>query len=240
MTNHNPQAFLQKLISRDFETHRYSKGAGHPDRPPLVVTLSRDYGAQGEDIARRLSECLDIPVYDQEILDKVAKRAKTDKFYFKAHDEQAAAGISSFLYSLVSGATVTMQDYRRALYDAVLDLARRDCILVGRGAHLILADKPVFRARAVGSKAACARRVSEEFGISLAEAEKKVHQVNQQRHQSVLNLYGEHIEHCSLEFAKNFDLVINTDHLAVDSAVAIILLAMREMGFDLTVPGKKP
>lgn len=238
MSANDPQVFLQKLIQREFEAHRYAKGAGHPGRPPLVVTLSRDYGAQGEEIARRLSECLGIPLYDQEILDLVAKRAKADKFYFKAHDEQVAAGVTSFLYSLISGSAVTLQDYRRALYDVTLDLARRDCILVGRGAHLILADKPVFRVRAVGSKAACARRIAETFGLSAEESEKEVHKINQQRHQSIVKLFGEHIEHSSLEFAKNFDLVVNTDHLSIDGAVAIILLAMREMGFDLNATGK--
>jgi hypothetical protein len=236
MSNLSPQSFLENLLAREFEAHKHAKSHLAKPHPPLVLTLSRDYGALGEEIAACLSQCLGIPLYDQDILDRVAQHAKGEAYHFKAHDEQVSAGLSGFLYSLMRGSAVTVRDYRRHLYDVVLDVARKDCILIGRGAHLILADKPVLRVRIVGSKKRCGERISEQFGCSQAEAEQKVHEINRQRHESVLNLFGEHIENCSLELAKNFDLVINTDHLTVEGAVAVILLAMREMGFDWRNP----
>ncbi|MDD5035107.1 MAG: cytidylate kinase-like family protein [Methylococcaceae bacterium] len=235
MPSQDPLSYLQALLARDFECHRQ-----HPHlqeiRAPLVITISRDYGAQGETIARRLSECLGIPVYDREILDRVAQRAKADKFHFQAHDEQVSAGFSTFLYSLVSGTSATLADYRRHLYEVVTDIARQDCILIGRGAHLILTGKKIFRVRVVASKLVCASRIAEEFNIPLLEAEQKVYEVNNKRHKSILELYGASFEHCSLEHAKNFDLVINTDNIPAESAMAVILFAMREACFELGAP----
>ena len=234
MTTADPLSYLQTLLSRDFDSERYAHSRKPPAiAEPLIITLSRDYGAMGEEIARQLAQCLGIPVYDREILEKVAHQAKTDKFFFEPHDEQVAASLSSFLYSLISGSTATLADYRRHLYNVVLDLARKDCLIVGRGAHLILTGKKVFRVRIVGSKRVCAQRIAEASKISMLEAEHKVFEINNKRHQSVLNLYSENFEHCSLELAKNFDLVINTDHIPAEAAMPVIVLAMQQAGFDL-------
>jgi len=163
----DPLNYLQTLLAREYGSEQYlhlRSREGHKEkREPLIITVSRDYGALGEAIAEQLSSYLGIPVYDQEILEKVAKRAKTDKFYFKAHDEQSSAGLTTFLYSLVSGASATLQDYRRHLFEVVAEAAHKDCIIIGRGAHLILADRKIFRVRVVGSKLICAQRIAEEY-----------------------------------------------------------------------------
>ena len=220
--------YIKTVLAKDF-------AARHP--PPraaaansLVVTLSRDFGAEGEAVALGLARALTLPVYDKEILDQMAARAKTDKFRFEAHDEQASPGFSAFLYSLMSGNPATLTDYRRHLCAAVLDLARQDCLIIGRGAHLILAGRPVFRVRVVGSQAVCAGRVACEFNLSLAEAERKVAAANQKRRQAVAALFQGSVERCSLEHADLFDLVVNTDHIPAAAAVDLILLALRASG----------
>ncbi len=238
MPDKDPLNFLQTLLTRDFTSLRHHKLGG--GKKPLVITLSRDYGALGEAIGQRLAQSLGIPLYDQEILDRVAERAKTDKFFFQPHDEQIAAGLTTFLYSLIHGTAATLQDYRRYLCEVVADIARHDCIIIGRGANLILAGKPAFRIRVVGSKLVCAQRIADEFHIPIMEAERKVYEINSKRYKSVVALFGDHFEQCSPENAKNFDLVINTDHISPEGAVRVILLDMREAGFFQEVPQCKP
>jgi cytidylate kinase len=230
MSTHDPYTFLKTLIAKD-EAEAYARAP--KARTPLVVTLSRDYGADGEVVAQKLAECLGIPVYDREILDRVAQKTKIDTFKLESQDENVSAGVSTFLYSVLTGTAGDMQTYRRALYEVVVELAQKDCLLVGRGAHLILSGKKAFRVRIVGSKLVCAKRVAEKSGFSLPEAEHKVYEVNNKRHRSILNLYSDSFEHCSLEYAKNFDLVINTDHLSAENAVPVILLGMQQADFDL-------
>lgn len=230
-TQCDPYAFLQTILTKDFKAGTHARKAGEQQR--LIITLSRDYGALGETIAQKLAQCLGIPVYDQEILDMVAQKAKVDRFKFERHDENVSAGISTFLYSLLTGTAGDLQTYRRNLYDVVMELAQQDCLLIGRGAHLVLSGNPVFRLRIVGSKLVCAKRVADEYGISLLEAERKVYEVNNKRHRAILDLYADSFEHCSLEHAKNFDLVINTDRIHSDNAVIIALTAMQQLGFAL-------
>lgn len=234
MAPHDPLAYLQAILAKDFEAHRYQVGKSkvQPSHP-LVITISRDYGALGEQIAQELSSCLGIPVYDKEILDHVAKQSKTDKFFVQHHDEQTHAGISTFVHSLISGNTATLQGYRRALYDVVLDLARHGCIIVGRGAHLILRDKHAFRVRIVGSTSVCADRVAAELGISPQAAESKVQEINVTRHKSIQALYGEQFQSATLEHAAHFDLIVNTDRIDVQGVVLVIVMGLEQAGFDL-------
>jgi len=232
----DPLTYLKNVIAKDFEAKTHLHRKPEEEHHSIVVTISRDYGALGELIAGKLSQSLGIPVYDKEILEMVATSGKTDKFHFETHDEQSSAGLSAYLYSLVSGNPATLHDYRRHLCKVVIELSRKNCIIIGRGAHLILTGKPVFRVRIVGSKVVCARRIADEFDIPLMQAEHKVFEINNKRHKAVIDLYSDRIEHCSLELAKNFDLVINTDHIPVDGATGLIVLAMREAGLFKEIP----
>lgn len=227
----DPYTFLKTLIAKEeAETQRHGTSAA---REPLIVTLAMDYGSTGELIAAKLADCLGIPVYDREILECLARKARIETFKLEPHDENVSAGVATFLYSLLTGTGGDLHTYRRSLYETVLELAQRDALLVGRGAHLILSGKKVFRLRVVGSKLVCARRVAEETGMPVLEAERLVYEVNNKRHKAIDKLFSDSYEHCSLEMAKNFDLIINTDHVSAENAVPIILVAMQQMGFDL-------
>jgi cytidylate kinase len=233
MPNVDPLTYIKTVLAKDFAARPPPRKTGPQ---ALVVTVARDYGALGEAVALGLAAALKVPAYDQEILERVAKSAKTDALRFQVHDEQPSAGLSAFLYSLVSGNPATVQDYRHHLCEAVLELARQDCVIVGRGAHLILGGGKAFRVRVVGSPAVCARRVALELGIPAAAAEHKVAEINDKRNQALVGLFGGGLEHCALEHAENFDLVVNTDYLSAGAAVAVILLALREAGHIREVP----
>lgn len=232
MTSTDALNFLQSLLAKDFKADEHRRQ--HKKRAePLVITLSRDFGAGGEELCAELADFLGITIYDKEILDRVAQKAKIEKIHLEQHDEQTAAGISDVLYGLVFGTAATRHDYRRALIEVVTELAKEDCIIVGRGAHLILAGRKVFRLRVVGSRPVCGERVAEELGIAQAEAERLVFETNSKRHKSIQTLYGDLFEACSLENATNFDLVLNTDHLPAGNATPTVLVAAHQFGFEI-------
>lgn len=232
MTSTDTLNFLESLLAKDFKADPHRRQ--HKKRSePLVITLSRDFGAGGEKLAAELAGFLGIPVYDKEILDRVAQKAKIDKIHFEHHDEQTEARISDVLYGLVFGTAATRHDYRRALIEVVTELAQQDCIIVGRGAHLILAGRKVFRLRVVGTRLACGERVAAELGIDQADAERLVFETNNKRHKSIQTLYGDLYDQCSLEHATNFDLVLNTDHIPAGNATPTVLVAAHQFGFEI-------
>lgn len=235
----DPHHYLKAIIAKDFKNAPRSAEV-QSVAEPLVITVSRDYGAGGGDIARKLSDCLSIPVYDQEILDQVAERAKIAPYHFKPHDENVAAGISTFVHSLLTGTGGHLESYRRHLYSVVLSLAQHDCILIGRGAHLILRGKNCFRLRIVGSQEICAQRISRQLDIPLRVAEQRVAEINDKRHKSIQKVFGEDLPHPSLHHAANFDLILNTDCYSTESLLPVILLALQQAGYNLYRNGTKP
>jgi hypothetical protein len=234
MSHPDPFAYIRAILTTESSVAK--RHENEMKRTPLVITISRDYGALGEAIAEKLRQCLNIPLYQNDLLERVAQKAKVSTSLFQQHDEKVASEVSTFINSLIFGAPAHMESYRRALYDVVLEIAGKGGIIVGRGAHLILEGKPVFRLRIVGSKKPCAERVAAELNIPYAAAEKQVVETNQVRNASIAGLFKDQFPDCSLDCAGHFDLVINTDHISADGALPIILLALRQAGFELPSP----
>ena len=113
-----------------------------------IITIGRQFGSGGKEIAEKLGESLQIPVYDKEMLAVAAKDSGICQELFESHDEKPT---NSFLYSLVMdtysmgyspNAYMDMPINHKvflAQFDAIKKLANEGpCILVGRCADYAL------------------------------------------------------------------------------------------------------
>ncbi len=113
-----------------------------------IITIGRQFGSNGSEIGKKLSELTGIPCYDRDALVKIAEAHGIPAETFEKADEQAT---SSFLYSLAmssySGniAHFGMNDH--ILTDRVFNIQSAeikkiaesgDCIIIGRCADDIL------------------------------------------------------------------------------------------------------
>lgn len=233
MPNNDCLTYLKAILTKDLEAMRYQTGRKRTDQTPLVITISRDCGAGGEVIGAELSHYLGIPVYDREILLSIAERSKTSELHVEPHDEQVTSELTSFIFSTITGTHSHAALYRRYLVDVVTDFSKQDCILIGRGAHLILRGKRIFRLRIIASPETGAERIAEEEAIDPDTAVKRVKETNTKRQQSIKTLFQDVDPASSLDNAHNFDLVINTDHIPPEQAVPIILIGLRQAGFNI-------
>ena len=64
---------------------------------PVVITIARDYGAEGHEIGKMLSMELGIPLYDNELLVRSAARSGEALDKVAAYDERMAAEFMAFL-----------------------------------------------------------------------------------------------------------------------------------------------
>lgn len=113
-----------------------------------VITIGREFGSGGREIANKLGEELGIKVYDKELLQRAAKESGICEELFQTHDEKPT---NSFLYSLVmdtyslgySSGTYTDMPLNHkvflAQFDAIKKIAEEGpCIMVGRCADYAL------------------------------------------------------------------------------------------------------
>ncbi|MFD2234732.1 AAA family ATPase [Phaeospirillum tilakii] len=196
---------------------------GAPARPPKpLITLSRDFGSGGDVIATRLGQVLDLPLYDHQLLNEIAVRLKDDPAIVRMLDEEFGRAKDMWLYRLLSGKDVSADAYRDSLVKVVMSLNRVGGIVIGRGAHVILAGECALRVRIAGSPEICARRMAAAGHGDEAGLLAKAQEVNHKRGKFVWDVFQSR-----LSDASEFDLTINTDRMSdfEDVVETIVVLA---------------
>lgn len=213
-----------KLVEAIIKAHAAEMHGGRGAMRP-IVTLSRDHGSGGREIAQQLAKHLAVPVYDKELLDAVVERSGADPHLLAQIDEKTRGFWDSWIISMLSGENVLEDNYRRHLVKVVLGILNtgNGGVIIGRGAHLILAQQDVFRVRIIASPEICAERIAQKRQIRQVEAGKEVSRVNEGRSRFVWDVFKKRLNDPTA-----FDLAINTDHLSKSEEVAeIIIFAMQ-------------
>lgn len=197
-----------------------TKGSIAKPRAP-VITLSRDYGSGGDVIATRLAQRLGVPLYDEQVLREVAQRLDDDPAIVKMLDESMGRTKDMWLYRLLSGKDIGHDSYRDSLIKVVMSLGRLGGVILGRGAHVILAEGCALRVRITGSPELCARRMAEQGHGTYEEQLAKANEVNHRRAKFVWDVF-----HARLSDANQFDLSINTDRMVDFEDVVELLVGL--------------
>ena len=109
---------------------------------PVVITIARDFGAEGHEIGKMLSTRLGIPLYDNELLVRSASRSGDSVDKMAAYDEQMAAEFMAFLPDRVDSRTLSDKLFRN-MSQVILDLgATQSCIIEGRLSDYLLRHTP--------------------------------------------------------------------------------------------------
>ena len=109
-----------------------------------VVTISREFGSGGRTVGKKLAQRLNIPCYDQELIEKIAQQSGFTQEFVREKGEYAASG--SWFSNAFSARTpqgVSTQDYLWTIQrQIILDLAQEGpCVIVGRCADYILREE---------------------------------------------------------------------------------------------------
>lgn len=201
-----------------------------------VITISREFGSGGREIGKRLSEKLDIPFYDKELLEIASKESGICREIFDRNDE---AYTNSFLYSLVMGNYPVTADGRLqpempinqrvflAQFNTIKNIAKQGpCVIVGRCADYVLKnERNVVNFFVTGNTAEKKRRILERYDIEKNKVEDFIKKTDKRR-ASYYNYYTD----MKWGEAKNFDLCINTSKTGIENAVELMLayIAIKE------------
>lgn len=194
----------------------------------LIFTIGRECGSKGRIIGQKLAESLGIKCYDKELLTEAAKNSGLCKEVFETHDEKAAG---SFLYSFVmdtysmgynTSSYMNMPINHKvflAQFDTIKKLAAEEsCVFVGRCADYALTDYPnkvtVFITGEEQDKIA---HLMELHQVNASKAKDIMVKTDKNR-SSYYNYYSGR----KWGDARNYDLCINSSHIGIDNAVALI------------------
>lgn len=190
-----------------------------------TITISRQYGSGGRQVAKLLSEKLGIPYYDSNLLLMAGEKYGINPDLLKEFDERKS---SSFLFGiamLAEGYTNedrVMLPYR--LYQAQMSTMKRlvqegSCIIVGRCADRILKDqKDLLRVFIYASDMEQRiNRIMAVDGVSQKEAPSRIAQKDKARRDY-------YYFHTGQEWGKkeNYDICLNTSSFGYEGCADII------------------
>lgn len=186
------------------------------------LTISRQMGSLGLEIATTMGEYLGYRVFSREIINQAARRAGAPEAALAAIDE---LGLLGFCPS-----PEACQAYRLAVEQVMNELVSEgDVIIVGRAGQIILAGKPnVFHVRVIAPKQVRIQRLVELDKLSVSAAAARITASDRFRKNYLIRFYQVEWEDPTL-----YDLIINTARLQTDQAVELICHA-----FDLATRDK--
>lgn len=111
----------------------------------VIITISRQFGSNGREIARKLAEYLDISYYNKQILEKIAVNMGVCADFFKDQNQDANGLFTIESKGLLGLRNITELSVNTQIYDMASDFIqkisqREDAVIVGRCADYIFRD----------------------------------------------------------------------------------------------------
>ncbi len=192
-----------------------------------VITIARGYGSGGKTIGKMLSEKLDIPFYDRELLRMASDDSGIHERLFGQADERVKPGLRKPFGKVYKGDLLPPEsddfvsddnlfNYQAKIIKELADT--RSCVIVGRCADFILQDRPnVVKLFVHAPFESCVKTVMDMYALPQKEAEKKIQDTD--RHRSA---YYKYYTGRNWDNAQNYDLCLNSAELGFDKCVEIV------------------
>ena len=195
-----------------------------------IITIGREYGSGGHEIALHLSQALSVPLYDKEILTEAAKESGFSENIFAAFDEVRE---SSLLYALAVGTNLYGPELPLPVqlcleqFRTIERVAEKGpCIFVGRCADYVLRSRTdvlsVFIHAPMKDRVA---RITELRSITPQEAEKLIRRNDKKR----ANYYEYYTDRIWGE-ASTYNLTVDSSLAGLEKSAELILTFMNMLG----------
>jgi len=206
----------------------------------MLITISRQYGAGGSEVAKLVAEALGWRLVDNELVEKVGARAGLSAEEIAGIEERTPSFIERLAQVLATSTpelfpppTGTVPELSEAtlvrITEAVVAEAAAEgrAVLVGRAAPAVLArEREALHVKLVASRPFRIRVAATRLGLDLKDAERVMQQTDAQRERY-------HREHYGRDWSDpvGYHMVLNTERLGYDGTVAIIVAEVRRRGW---------
>lgn len=185
---------------------------------PQVVTISREFGAQGEQLARLVAERLGWTCWDQELVHAVAVNTQAPERLLESLDEHRRTAIDRMAEVWRPATEPSDASYLRELVRVVHAVAAQGrAVIVGRGGQFILGSNEALHVRVVAPREYRLRGLALRRGWSEAQARAELEQADADRKDFLRASYGKDPADPTC-----YDLVVNVAHMPLERAAAIV------------------
>ena len=207
-------------------------------RKPYVIVIGRQFGSGGHEIGEKLAKKLGIPLYDKDILAKIAEEKGIEADRLQKMDENLkgnhwlnvglqASGRSllgsSFLFETDTSAVISRDQVFAWQSKLIRELAEKeDCIIIGRCADYILRDHPGLISIFVTAPfAKREERIQERYPSHQKDAYETYNEFIRRTDRARANYYSFHSDRDWGDIG-NYHLVVDASRLGVDGTVNML------------------
>ena len=187
-----------------------------------MITISRQYGTDGHQIAKFLAEKLGIPFYDKDLITIASQETR---FAEKAFDEAERTATTSLGYILSNRSNRSL--YGMPLNDQMFMVQsgiirtiadKGPAVIVGRCADYVLSGyKPTIDIFLQASTEARTKTVMERENVSKKEAQTRIARLDKSR-ATYYNYYTDR----KWSDLNNYDIALNVSHLTAEEAAGLL------------------
>ena len=189
-----------------------------------VMTVSREAGAGGSDIARRLAKSLSLDLIGGQIIQHVADSAKMSRRVIESLDEREVTFRETLLSSLFGENRPWPGEFLHHLTRVIGTIGIfGNVIIVGRGANFVLPKERIFRVRIIAPMELRVKYFMEDRGYTKAEAEQFIVKKENNRKAFVRKYFN-----TDMADPAHYDLIINTEKISMAAATESIIVAFNQ------------
>lgn len=209
---------IQKWIQSERSDQRLSERNLAKNSGPFV-TLSRETGACGSEVAGRVAELLQWDLLDNEIVDTMERQYGTPRCLLQRVDERHENWLSSIITSRIGGLGFTEATYsHRVAILLMLAASHGNVVIVGRGAQFILPRHQGLSVRIVAPMDYRIEQVMLERGLREKEARRYIVETDHDRNEYIRDHFRQDATDPHL-----YDLVLNVGDISIDGAAEMIV-----------------
>ncbi len=216
---------IDQLIGEQLAKWNSEKGKKKRDavKPGPCITVSREPGSGGSEIARQLARDLGMDLIGAQIIQQVAERADISEKVIASLDEKEVRLRDSWLSSLFSSRHLWPDEYLRHLTKVVGTIGKQgNAVIVGRGSQFILPPQEALRLRLIAPLEFRIRNVMKDSNSDFETAERYVYKTESER--DAFHRRHFHIDWTSPVY---YDLVVNTGYIGIEGAAETIKTAFQ-------------
>jgi CMP/dCMP kinase len=194
-----------------------------------IVTISRQYGSGGSEVAERVARTLGWKLYDNAVVDAVAARLGMTPAEVSAREERLptlgerfASAMSTGEYAVIPPSEGRIVEVTERVMEEAVQAG--PAVIVGRGAQCLLATRSdALHVFCYAPLEALTENTVRKLGLGADDARKKVMEMNSRREEYVKR-------HWSREWRDlaNYHLCVNTAWLGLDKAADLVSRVARE------------
>jgi len=195
-----------------------------------VITISRQFGAGGLTLGRKLANALNYTMVDQQIIAMISKKAKVSENWVHAIEKEAGGKMQSIINRIIpmglmdrilddQKGYIDEEIYIHLLEKIITQIAEKDnCIILGRGGQYILKNRPdTFHVLLIADKEDRIRFMQTHYKLERSQALQVVQAEDKRR----LNLYRK-FDKSDYDQPAYYHLTLNTSKLDLDSTANIV------------------